>query len=554
VLSATVRVGGIATNQSFMFDPTGYISASGTSMSSPMTAGVVALVRQKNPHWTPSMIRAAIMNSSTNLRQADGTPVADGTHTINQIGAGLVDAYAAANAKAMMGVGVIGPSGEAPVARPNNLCPNYGGNPSPLCGNSPGNPDFLGSHSFGAVPMAGVIGTSTRTQTVAITDVTNGEGGGVYALNSSAVRNLPAGVTVSFTDGAGNAITSVEVPAGGSASFNVNITVNGESVPANPTQIEWNVTATRTDGGQTLRMPFQYRAIAPTPAMFAPTLNNAGGVEFSGNPATDIDGNYQLIFAATGTNAPAKFRLEESNNNGATWAVVADVPASQTTHDFAGRGNGTFQYRVRGLYAVENGLLAGPASAVRTVVVDRRLEADITSAIEARMVDGTVSFAGGVFQFDQILRNKSDMSVFSPMRLIINSVSSSSGNVRVKNADDGGNGVSAPATFEYTSLVGADQQLAPGESTAARQLQFNNPASEMFQFTVVVRGHLPDSAGAAGGGGGSGGNEGSGGGGGTSSGDGSTSGSGTSTGSALLGSVTLRFVVNPLTKTVSLMK
>jgi hypothetical protein len=96
--------------------------------------------------------------------------------------------------------------------------------------------------------------------------------------------------------------------------------------------------------------------------------------------------------------------------------------------------------------------------------------------------------------------------------------------------------------------------LAPGESTAARQLQFNNPASEMFQFTVVVRGHLPDSAGAAGGGGGSGGNEGSGGGGGTSSGDGSTSGSGTSTGSALLGSVTLRFVVNPLTKTVSLMK
>jgi hypothetical protein len=168
------------------------------------------------------------------------------------------------------------------------------------------------------------------------------------------------------------------------------------------------------------------------------------------------------------------------------------------------------------------------------------------------MVDGSVSFTGGVFQFDQILHNKSDMSVFSPMRLIISSVSSSSGSVRVKNADDGGNGVSAPATFDYTSQVGADQQLAPGESTAARQLQFNNPASEMFQFTVVVRGHLPDSAAAASGG--SGGEEGSGEGGGTSSGDGSTSGSGTSTGSGLLGSVSLRFVVNPLTKTVSLMK
>ncbi len=554
ILSATVRVGGVATNQSYMFEPTGYISASGTSMSSPMTAGVAALVKQKNPHWTPSMIRAAIMNSATNLRRADGTPVADGTQTINQIGAGLVDAYAAANAKAMMGVGVITSGGEGATTRPNHLCPNYGGNPSPLCGNSPGNPDFLGSHNFGAVPMAGVIGTSTRTQTVAITDVTNGQGGGVYALSSSAVRNVPAGVTVSFSDGNGNSISSVEVPSGGSASFNVNITVNGESVPSNPTQIEWNVTAARTDGGQTLRMPFQYRAVAPTPAMFAPTLNEASGVEFGGNPATDINGNYQIRFAATGTNAPAKFRIEESNNNGATWAVVADVPASQTTQDFSGRGNGSFQYRVRGLYSVENGLLAGPASAVRTVVVDRRIEADITSAIEARMVDGTVSFSGGVFQFDQILRNISSTSVFSPMRLMITSVTSSSGNVRVKNADDGGNGVSAPATFDYTSQVGADQQLATGESTGVRRIQFNNPASEMFQFTVVVMGHLPDSAGAATGGGTSGG-EGTGAGeDGTSSGSGSTSGSGTTTGSGLVSGVTLRFVVNPLTKSVSLLK
>ena len=44
--------------------------------------------------------------------------------------------------------------------------------------------------------------------------------------------------------------------------------------------------------------------------------------------------------------------------------------------------------------------------------------------------------------------------------MIIISVSSGSGNVRVKNADDGVNGVSAPATFDYTSQVGADQELA----------------------------------------------------------------------------------------------
>ncbi len=548
VLSATVRVGGIATNQSMMFDPTGYISASGTSMSSPMTAGVVALVQQKNPHWTPSMIRAAVMNAATNLRKADGSPAADGAQTINQQGAGLVDAFAAANAKAMMGVGAIGPNGTTVAARPNNFCPNYGGNPSPLCGVSPGHPDFLGSHNFGAVPIAGVVGTNVRTKTVTITDVTNGNGGGVYQLSSSAVRNLPDGVTVSFTNGAGEPISAIEVPAGGTAAFNVNISVNGESVPANPTQIEWYVSAARTDGGQTLRMPFQYRAIAPTVSTFAPNLNNAGNVEFTGNPATDIDGNYQLSFAATGTNAPAKFRIEESNNNGTSWALLADVPASQTTYDISNRGNGSFQYRVRGLYSVQDGLAKGPASAVKSVVVDRRLEADVTSLIEARMVDGSVSFVGGVFQFNQTLKNiSSSTSVFSPLQLLVTSVSSGSGSVRVKNADNGGNGVSSPASFDYTSQVGTDQTLAPGETSGTRQLQFNNPASEMFQFSIVVRGHLPDAAGAASGGGAAGGDSG-----GSSS--GSSTGGGTSSGNSLPGGVTLKFIVNPLTKSVSLIR
>jgi subtilisin family serine protease len=544
VLSATVRVGGAGTNTATMFDATGYISASGTSMATPMTAGVAALVKQKNPSWTPSMIRAALMNTGTNLRQTDGTPIADGVQTLNQQGAGLVDAYAAATAKAMMGVGALAQSGSAPTVRPNKLCPNYGGNPSPLCGNSPGNPDFLASWSFATVPMAGVIGTGTKSQTVTIADVRNGVGAGVYQLSSSAVRNLPAGVSVSFTDAGGSSISQIEVPAGGSANFQVKISVNGEAVPTNPTQIEWYVTATRTDGGQTLRMPFQYRAIAPTVSMSAPNLNNPSNNEISGNPATDIDGNYQLSFASTGTNAPAKFRIEESNNNEASWALLADVPAGQTTYDVSGRGNGTFKYRVRGLYTVENGFMPGPTSAVKSVAVDRRLEADVTSMIEARLVSGTLSDAeSGFWQFDYTIKNKSSSTnIYAPVTFIVTSISSTSGQVRAANPDSGGDGVSSPANYSYTAQVGTDQLLAPGDTSAARHFRFTNPVGEMFQFTVVVRGHLPDPAGASAGGGAAGAD---------GSGAGSSGSSGSSSSSGLSVPTVLQITVNPLTKSVT---
>ena len=311
---------------------------------------------------------------------------------------------------------------------------------------------------------------------------------------------------------------------------------------------------TATDGGQNLRMPFQLRAVRPVVNAVAPVMGETGGNELSGNPPTDINGAYQLNFtytkpAGTAPN-PAKIRVQESADNGATWTTLADVPGNQTSYQVAGRGNGTYQYRVAGLFTVEGGLIDGPASNVKTVIVDRRIEADVTSLVQAAIVSGTVSFSNGVFQFDQTLKNvSSGTGIFSPLNFTVTSISSNSGTVRVQNADNGGDGVNTPGTFSYTSNIGSDQQLTPNEISSARRLIFSDPAAEMFTFTAVVKGHLPDTANAAGSGGaGSGGSGGS-----TQSGSSSGGGAGTNGGGTTLpvSGVTLRFTVNPLTNSLT---
>lgn len=545
ILSATVRAGGIgvstAPGVSIMIDPTGYKSANGTSFSTPITAGIVALMKQKHPTWTPSMIRAALINTATNLRQPDGAPVEDGKNTILEQGGGLVDALEAAHAKALMGTGAPGPAD-------NTLTPrSYG----VFVSNGPGNPDFSATYSFGATPVSGVIGTSTHSQAVNIHDISEGDGAGTYRLNMSNVRFVDGtSFQVQITDQSGNAVSEVTVPSGGSASFNVSVVVNGETLP-NPMQAQWYVTATRTDGRQSLRMPFYFRAVAPTVTTAAPVFTGTGGNELSGTPPVDINGAYQLQWAAPATGAaPAKYRVQESFDSGATWTTLADVPASQTTFDIAGRSNGSYSYRVLGLFPVQHGLYPSAPSAARAVLVDRRLEADVTSLIEGAMVDSTYSLGGGFTQFGWMLKNiSSDTTVYPPLQFTITSIQSRSGAVRVANADNGGDGVATPAAFDYTNAAGAD--LSPGELSGAKTLRFSNPASELFTVTAVVRGHLRDVSGGAP----SAGSSSS-----SSGGTNGSGGSGTQGGTTVAGQnlpltvpqSVLRFTVNPLMRTVRL--
>ncbi|HEY6189053.1 MAG TPA: S8 family serine peptidase [Pyrinomonadaceae bacterium] len=261
ILSATIRAGSADANTGTMFDPTGYIHASGTSFSGPHVTGAAAIVKQAHLDWTPDMVRTALINTATNLRTASGTPKADGlaADSITAQGGGLISVAGAVNAKALMGV----------------------------AGDGINQPSILGSHSFGAVPVINSRVTHTETQAVTIQDV-SGQGG-TYTLSVVNNRGLERNGISATTS-----TQTINVPAGGTATFNVNAIVDGSVVrdTTEPIQMQWYVVAKNASGQ--VHMPF-FMLLTPTlPAGAAASepLNFAGNM-----PASD--GGLQLLEGTT---------------------------------------------------------------------------------------------------------------------------------------------------------------------------------------------------------------------------------------------------------------
>ncbi|HEX8138021.1 MAG TPA: S8 family serine peptidase [Pyrinomonadaceae bacterium] len=613
-----------------------YFHSDGTSMATPHTTGAAALIKQAHLDWTPDVIRTVLINTATNMRNEAGAPKQDGPSTADSIiaqGGGLIDVKEAVNAKALMGV----------------------------AGDGIEKPAILGSHSFGEVPVVNSRTTHTSPVTVTVRDL-SGEGG-TYNLDVANNRDLQlAGISVSLSQ------PSVTLQPNGTATFTVNATVDGDKVRDvmaaktggseavfEKIQMQWYVTARRSDNAESLRMPFYFK---PGPSLPANTVTEtitqtgtvpvgdqglklASGVTYvdvpfevsssvikleattewfarptgsqedidyelldpegnvvasSGGPAgasefvslyvtrpgtythrivgfqnaatdftvmttftkasappvlapvageftdaqaraVDFDGSYTVQWQATG--GELGFEVERSTD-GTNYTVVASPAGNQTSLALADQPNGQYTYRVRSLVAGRIGKYVTSPSNTATIVVDRRGQVDITSQIEKAI--SNVSFTGGVFKLDLNFKNLSTAEYVPVVEAGVVSISSTSGTVSVKNADNGGDGKSAAtaALFGYSNLLGADQVFSPAETTGNRTLQFNDPAAEMFNFDVRVTAFQKGADGTAAPVGG-----------GAAPNTGGTAGSGGSGTSLQSLTRVLRFTANPLTRTVT---
>ncbi|TMA22106.1 MAG: hypothetical protein E6J88_14815 [Deltaproteobacteria bacterium] len=213
---------------------TGGLVASGTSMATPMTAGVAALVKQAHPTWNGLQIKAAVMNT------ADAT--LNVGYNVRRAGAGVVQAQRAVNSSVL-----------ATTA------------------------DQLHSIAFGYLP-----GSGSTTVNKSFTLTNYGTAAATYNLTVSA--QATAGSTITLNP------TSVTIAAGGSAPVQVTLSMTAAALAALPSDDTFvvgvgavvtargNIIATPATGHaadqQTLRVPYILvprglsNVVAGTPSAF----------------------------------------------------------------------------------------------------------------------------------------------------------------------------------------------------------------------------------------------------------------------------------------------
>jgi subtilisin family serine protease len=225
----------------------GEASISGTSMASPHTTGIAALVREMHPDWTPDEVKAALMNTAGHdIYSQDGQipPI----QAPNRVGAGRIDARAA------LENGVLAYDKKAPA---------------------------LVSVGFG-VPEV-VKPSATITRTIGLENKTGTPAR--YQVHYEAITDMP-GVTYSLST------SNVLVPAFGTANVKVTLSMNRDQMRkvADPTITKLH-----------LGFPRQFLADESGRVLFTPTsgasIQLRVPVHASPKPAAEIKVPKKINFA-----------------------------------------------------------------------------------------------------------------------------------------------------------------------------------------------------------------------------------------------------------------
>jgi subtilisin family serine protease len=158
----------------------GFLIESGTSMATPMTSGIAALVKQAHPSWRSGEIKAAIQNTADDSLNAG--------YNTRRAGTGVVQAQRAVDTSVLATT-----------------------------------TDGLNSLAFGYVP-----GTGDYTDSKSFTLTNTGSSAATYSL-SVAANGSQAGATVGIAGP-----TTVTVPAGGTTTVTVGLSIPASAFAALP--------------------------------------------------------------------------------------------------------------------------------------------------------------------------------------------------------------------------------------------------------------------------------------------------------------------------------